>query len=60
MALDWKRSSKCGNTTCVEVAEGPYGTVLIRDGKNPTQEPLVFDGKDWAAFLDEIGEGRVR
>lgn len=47
---DWRRSTRCGNATCVEVAkvEDQY---LIRDSKNPDAAPLAFTKAEWEAFV---------
>jgi Domain of unknown function (DUF397) len=39
----WRKSSRCGTSTCVEVAkvEDQY---LIRDSKNPAAPALSFPG----------------
>lgn len=54
---DWKRSSRCGNTTCVEVDLRPDGTVLVRDSKHPEQPPLTFDGAEWDDFVRGVKAG---
>lgn len=56
--MGWRRSSFCGESTCVEVA--PHdGDVLVRDGKNPAQPHLSFSRADWNAFLDLIESGQA-
>ncbi len=54
--LAWRKSSRCGTSTCIEVAnvDGQY---LIRDSKNPEQPALAFSSEEWDAFHDGIAEG---
>ncbi|MFF0377979.1 DUF397 domain-containing protein [Actinoplanes missouriensis] len=55
---EWRRSSFCADTSCVEVA-GSGDSVLIRDGKRRDQgEHLEFSKEDWAGFLRDIEGGR--
>ena len=52
----WRRSSYCGNGTCVEVRfDGDV--VLVRDSKRPEQEPLQFTTEEWAAFGAGMRDG---
>lgn len=52
----WHRSSRCGTSTCVEVArEG--GDYLVRDSKNLAQEPLRFSSAEWNAFVAGVLNG---
>jgi hypothetical protein len=57
MPLDepaWRRSTRCGTSTCVEVArDGDF--YLLRDSKNPDVQAIRFDQASWEDFL-----GRVR
>lgn len=55
--LSWRVSSLCGNTTCVEVAERPDGSVLLRDNKNLDQPPLEFSPDGWSEFIRGIAAG---
>lgn len=53
---DWQRSSRCGNTTCVEVAmDGD--TVRVRDSKHPDRQPLTFTAAEWADFVAGVRAG---
>ena len=56
--LDWRKSSRCGNTTCVEVAKGNDG-VFVRDSKNP-ELVLSFTPQEWTAFIDAAADGEFR
>ena len=55
----WRRSSECSNGTCVEVArvDGGY---LIRDSKNPGQEPLRFTEEELTVFAAAFAAGEFR
>ncbi len=48
--LQWRRSSRCGTNTCVEIAADGEA-VLVRDSKNPESPPLRFTQQEWTAFL---------
>lgn len=55
----WRKSSRCGNATCVEVAkvEDQY---LIRDSKNPDAAALSFTEEEWNAFVAGVTAGEFR
>jgi hypothetical protein len=55
----WRKSSRCGNSTCVEIAtvDGGY---LIRDSKNPDQAPLQFTEEELAVFAASFTAGEFR
>lgn len=57
--IAWRKSSRCGSTTCVEVARDGKD-YLMRDSKNPGQPALRFDQADWEAFLGRIQYGDYR
>ena len=40
-SLQWRRSSRCSSSTCVEVAQ-VGDMILLRDSKNPAVAPLRF------------------
>lgn len=56
----WRKSSKCGNTTCVEVARVGDDTYLIRDSKRPSQPALSFTKDEWAAFVQGVQAGEFQ
>jgi Domain of unknown function (DUF397) len=58
-AVNWKRSTFCGNTTCVEVAQ-VGDAILVRDSKNPESSPLTFDQAEWTAFTRGVAAGEFR
>jgi hypothetical protein len=54
--LTWHKSSRCGSSTCVEIAQAG-DRVLMRDSKNLAQAPLAFSGTEWADFIAGLNEG---
>ncbi len=54
--IPWRRASRCGNTTCVEVAK-VGNRFLVRDSKKPEQRPLQFTAQEWAYFADAVKGG---
>lgn len=57
--MEWRRSTFCGETSCVEVA-ATEGGVAMRDGKNVEQPYLHFSRKDWNHFVEWIADGGFR
>jgi hypothetical protein len=55
----WRKSSRCGNTTCVEVAKVDGG-YLLRDSKNPDQAPLSFTEEELTVFAAAFAAGEFR
>ena len=58
-AAAWRKSSRCGSSTCVEVAkiDDQY---LIRDSKNPDAAALTFTKEEWIAFTEGVTAGEFR
>jgi len=56
----WRKSSKCANGTCVEVAKVDADTYLIRDSKRPEAPALSFTGEEWDAFVAGVQAGEFR
>jgi hypothetical protein len=54
--IAWRKSSRCGSTTCVEVGRDG-DDYLMRDSKNPGQPALRFTGPEWVAFLGQLQRG---
>lgn len=52
----WRKSSRCGSATCVEVAKVADG-YLIRDSKSPQTAPLSFTAQEWQAFVAGVSAG---
>jgi hypothetical protein len=57
--LAWRKSSRCGNTTCVEVAKDG-DEYLIRDSKDLSMTPLRFTREEWVAFEAGVRGGEFR
>jgi hypothetical protein len=55
-ALHWRRSTRCGSGSCVEVAR-LGDAILVRDSKNPEAGTLAFTEDEWAEFLNRIQAG---
>jgi hypothetical protein len=58
--LNFRKSSKSNNTggnNCVEVAELPDGTRVVRDSKNQAGPTLTFTPGEWTAFIDAAKDG---
>jgi Domain of unknown function (DUF397) len=56
-AIVWRKSSYCGNSTCVEVALLDT-QVAVRDSKYEQGPVLLFSKVEWAAFLDGAKRGQ--
>lgn len=52
---NWRRSSRCNNGNCVEVAALP-DRVLVRSSADGTT--LSFSKEAWVSFLDDLRRGR--
>lgn len=52
----WRKSSRCGNAACVEVAHLD-GQWLVRDSKNPEPTWLYFDEAEWSEFVAGVKDG---
>jgi hypothetical protein len=55
--LQWFKSRASGANGCVEVAHMPGGRVALRDSKDRSKEPHVFDRNEWQAFLTGAKNG---
>lgn len=53
----WFKSSTSSVTGCVEVAHLPGGLVALRDSKDVSKAPHVFDQQEWTAFLQGVQNG---
>lgn len=56
LTMPWRRASRCGNTTCVEVAR-VGNQFLVRDSKSPEQNPLQFTAQEWEHFAEAVKDG---
>ena len=53
---EWKKSSFCGNSACVEVAK--LGEkYAVRDSKNIKLNTLLFTKEEWNAFILGVKNG---
>ncbi|MGI8310759.1 DUF397 domain-containing protein [Saccharopolyspora hattusasensis] len=57
-APDWRKSSRRGNTNCVEVALDPKGAA-IRDSKGPTGPVLVVSAAAFGEFVAGLRSRRL-
>lgn len=55
----WRKSTRCGNATCVEVAK-VADQYLIRDSKRPDAATLSFTEEEWVAFVEGVAAGEFR
>jgi hypothetical protein len=55
----WRKSSRCGTSTCVEVAKVD-DQYLVRDSKNPEAPALSFTQAEWNAFVEGVAAGEFR
>lgn len=55
----WRKSSRCGSNTCVEVAK-VGDQFLVRDSKNPGVAALSFTEAEWEAFVEGVNAGEFR
>ena len=53
----WFKSSASSVTGCVEVAQLPNGLVALRDSKDVSKAPHVFNRREWTAFLTGVRNG---
>jgi Domain of unknown function (DUF397) len=53
---DWRKSSFCGSSACVEVAMSG-DDVLLRDSKDANSPVLRFTADEWTAFVAGVNAG---
>jgi hypothetical protein len=53
----WIASRACNNSACVQVAHLPDGMVALRDSKDTSKPPHIFDSEEWVAFLIGVKAG---
>jgi len=56
MDLEWRRSTRCADAACVEVARAG-SLVAVRDAKAPERAPLEYTAREWAAFIAGVKAG---
>jgi hypothetical protein len=47
----WRKSSRSGQSECVEVADNLPGLVGVRDSKDPSGPVLTFSPDTWRTFI---------
>lgn len=52
----WRRSSRCGNSACVEVAS-LGDEVAVRDSKNHGGPVLTYSREEWRDFVAGVKDG---
>jgi hypothetical protein len=57
--IDWRKSTRCNSSACVEVAKVD-GQYLVRDSKNPEMTALSFTESEWDAFTSCFKAGEFR
>lgn len=56
--IDWRTSSYSNNGTCVEVADLPDDSRLVRDTKHGERGPvLMYTAAEWQAFIAGVKAG---
>lgn len=53
--VTWRKSSRCADNLCVEVAHLPDGRVALRNSGGGPQ--LEFTPAEWDAFLGGVKDG---
>jgi hypothetical protein len=55
--IEFRSSSFCGTSSCVQVGSAADNQVAVRDGKWPSAGHHVFTGNAWNAFLQGLRGG---
>jgi hypothetical protein len=53
----WRRSGRCSNGACVEVAVAG-NRVHLRDSKDPDGPRLTFTAEEWRGFVADVRADR--
>jgi uncharacterized protein DUF397 len=53
----WITARACNNSACVQIAHLPGGMVALRDSKDISKAPHLFDTEEWAAFVAGVKAG---
>ncbi|HET6479878.1 MAG TPA: DUF397 domain-containing protein [Actinoplanes sp.] len=53
----WVRPVDCDTNTCIEVARGDGGGVLVRNSSAPA-DMIRFSDAEWCAFLADVRAGK--
>jgi hypothetical protein len=52
--LDWRKSSYCCESNCVEVAYATLDAILVRDSKARNAGHLTFMRAEWRTFIVKV------
>lgn len=52
--MRWRKSTRSGNTDCVEVSRDLPERVAVRDSQDPTGPVLTFAEESWQAFVRDL------
>jgi hypothetical protein len=55
-SAQWRRSSLCANSGCVEVAITP-AQVMVRHSDQPNGPVIAYDHDEWRAFVGGVRAG---
>jgi len=56
--IHWRKSSHSGNNgTCVEIADGQAGQILVRSSTSPHIPPVAFTTAEMLAFFRGVKAG---
>ncbi len=56
--LEWRRPVRCDiETAVVDVGGDADAMILVRNGAQPAEVPLVLTHEEWATFLDGVKAG---
>jgi hypothetical protein len=58
-SLQWRKSTYCGSTSCIEIAFTD-GYVAVRDSKDRQGSVLLFTRAEWDSFTRGVQEGQFR
>ena len=57
MSKDWRKSTYCDTSACVEVRTRD-GMIEVRDSKNPENSVLRFTSTEWLTFVRGAEDGK--
>lgn len=55
--LEWRRPVRCDIETAVVEVGAADSMILVRNGAQPAELPLVLTQEEWATFLDGVKAG---
>jgi hypothetical protein len=53
----WRKSSKCANTECIEIARDGQDMILLRDSKTPATPAFRYTREEFRAFIEGAKAG---